>query len=53
MTREEAYKIALEIMDKKTQIFCVCGSLATGLHTSRCQKFKKELEKLTKKIMES
>lgn len=50
MTNQEAYNKALEIVDSKTTMFCFCGKLATGLHTSNCKKFRKELEKEYLKI---
>lgn len=31
-------------LDDLTPIFCFCGSLATGLHTSHCRKFQERLK---------
>lgn len=31
----------------KSGMFCVCGSLATGLHLSRCKKFNTLVDKET------
>lgn len=36
---------AIKICDEKYSMFCPCGRLATGLHTSRCASFNKEVEK--------
>lgn len=38
-------------LDELTPVFCFCGSLATGLHTSRCRKFQERLKtKIIKEI---
>lgn len=37
---------AIEEMDNITPIFCVCGKLATGLHTSRCRKFNDKVDSI-------
>lgn len=37
---------AIEEMDNITPIFCVCGKLATGLHTSRCRKFNDRVDSI-------
>ena len=42
---------ATEIMDSKYQMFCVCGKLATGLHTSRCRRWLKERDKIYKNLL--
>ena len=31
-------------LDEQTPIFCFCGSLATGLHTSHCKKFQERMK---------
>lgn len=31
-------------LDDLTPIFCFCGALASGLHTSRCKKFQERLK---------
>ena len=31
-------------LDNLTPVFCFCGALATGLHTSRCKKFQERLK---------
>lgn len=38
-------------LDDLTPIFCFCGALATGLHTSRCNKFQERMKtKIIKKL---
>lgn len=37
---------AIEELDNATPIWCVCGKLATGLHTSRCRKFNEKIDDL-------
>jgi hypothetical protein len=37
-------------LDEKTPMFCFCGRLATGLHTSRCSKYQKKLELEIKRL---
>lgn len=37
-------------LDRHTPIFCFCGAVASGLHTSRCKKFQERLK--TKIIQE-
>lgn len=41
---------ALTELDKLTPVFCFCGALATGLHTSHCRRFQEQLK--TKVIKE-
>lgn len=31
-------------LDELTPIFCFCGALATGFHTSHCRKFQEKLK---------
>lgn len=31
-------------LDNLTPVFCFCGALATGLHTSHCKKFQERLK---------
>lgn len=31
-------------LDEITPMFCFCGALATGLHTSHCRKFQEKLK---------
>lgn len=31
-------------LDELTPVFCFCGGLATGLHTSHCKKFQERLK---------
>lgn len=33
-------------LDDQTPIFCFCGALATGLHTSRCKKYRERIDAL-------
>ena len=33
-------------LDGLTPMFCFCGALATGLHTSRCKKFRSRMNTL-------
>lgn len=33
-------------LDDLTPMFCFCGALATGLHTSRCKKFHERMDAL-------
>lgn len=35
---------AMNELDDMTPIFCFCGALATGLHTSHCKKFQEQLK---------
>lgn len=35
---------AMNELDDITPIFCFCGALATGLHTSHCKKFQERLK---------
>lgn len=35
---------ALNELDDMTPIFCFCGALATGLHTSHCKEFQERLK---------
>ncbi len=35
---------ALTELDEQTPVFCFCGALATGLHTSHCKKFQERLK---------
>lgn len=35
---------AMNELDDMTPIFCFCGALATGLHTSHCKKFQERLK---------
>ena len=35
---------AMNELDDMTPVFCFCGALATGLHTSRCKKFQEQLK---------
>ena len=38
-------------LDELTPVFCFCGTLATGLHTSRCRKFQERMKsKILKEI---
>lgn len=32
-------KAVFEELDNEQKLFCCCGRLATGLHTSHCKKF--------------
>lgn len=41
---------ALTELDELTPVFCFCGALATGLHTSHCRRFQEQLK--TKVIKE-
>lgn len=35
---------AMNELDEMTPVFCFCGALATGLHTSHCKKFQERLK---------
>lgn len=35
---------AMNELDDMTPVFCFCGVLATGLHTSHCKKFQERLK---------
>lgn len=35
---------AMNELDDMTPIFCFCGALATGFHTSHCKKFQERLK---------
>ena len=35
---------ALVELDEQTPVFCFCGALATGLHTSHCRRFQDRLK---------
>jgi hypothetical protein len=39
-------------LDSKQTMFCCCGRLATGLHTSRCKKFDNKVISETIKRLE-
>lgn len=42
---------AMNELDDMTPIFCFCGALATGLHTSHCKKFQERLKtKIVQKL---
>lgn len=36
---------AVEHCDKQTSMFCFCGKIATGLHTSSCKTFLRAVQK--------
>lgn len=41
-------------LDEMTPMFCFCGTLATGLHTSHCIKFQEKLKtKIISKLKNS
>ena len=35
---------AIQELDDATPVFCFCGKLATGLHTTNCRMFKGRLQ---------
>lgn len=35
---------AMNELDEMTPVFCFCGALATGLHTSHCKNFQEQLK---------
>lgn len=42
---------AMNELDEITPMFCFCGALATGLHTSHCKKFQERLKtRIIKKL---
>lgn len=47
------YPKAFDLVDSEHTMFCVCGRLASGLHTQHCNAFKKEVEKRTVKLIEN
>lgn len=47
-----AVSVACKIVDEKYTIWCPCGGLATGLHTSHCSTYRHEVEKVAIKILE-
>ena len=53
--RVEYYRIAREKAEQQISeehpITCVCGRLCTGLHETRCAKFKKAVDRRTNKIL--
>lgn len=38
------WKKAIDFCDDQTEIFCYCGRLATGFHTSNCKQFLKHVQ---------
>lgn len=42
-------KQVFDELDNKQTMFCVCGKLATGLHTSHCKKFNDKVTSETVK----
>lgn len=44
---------AYDIVDSRYPMFCPCGKLATGLHTSHCGKYIKMVELEAIRIIES
>lgn len=42
----KAREEAISKMDELTPMFCVCGKLATGLHTNNCRKFQSKVDDL-------
>lgn len=48
---KELYDKALKELDTKTTIFCVCGKLASGLHTNSCSKFQRELKRIYERLL--
>lgn len=40
----ENWQNAVNHCDEQTTIFCYCGKLATGLHTSSCKKFLRAVQ---------
>ena len=53
--RVEYYMIARDKAEQQISdehpIKCVCGRLCTGLHETRCAKFKKAVDRRTDKIL--
>lgn len=49
----EKIRIAIEMTDNKYPIFCPCGRLATGFHTTYCKKFTNEVEKVALELMKT
>lgn len=43
---------ATDIIDSRYPMFCPCGKLATGLHTSHCSKYIKMVELEAIRIIE-
>lgn len=41
---ERARAEAEQELDELTPMFCFCGTLATGFHTSQCKKFQERLK---------
>ena len=35
---------AVDFCDKQTEIFCYCGKIASGFHTSNCRQFLKHVQ---------
>lgn len=42
----KARKEAQDTLDELTPMFCFCGKIASGLHTSHCKKFQSKLNDL-------
>ena len=40
-------------LSAKQSIFCICGRLATGLHETRCRKFRNMVNRETEKRLNS
>lgn len=51
MENLEKRREAERIMDEKYPMFCPCGRLATGLHTSHCRIWKARENEIYKKLM--
>lgn len=41
---KKAREEAIQIVDNKFPIICCCGRIASGLHTSRCREFQKQVD---------
>lgn len=41
----EAENKAIAALDDEYPIFCLCGKLATGLHTTNCRKFQEAVKR--------
>jgi len=46
-----ARKKAEQQISDEHPLYCVCGRLCTGLHETRCAKFKKAVDRRTDKIL--
>ena len=44
--RLKHYNNVVEILDSQTEIFCFCGSLATGFHTKCCRNFQNKINQI-------